>query len=87
LQDKEFSGGITADAAAQLLQRSPDAYATPQALMSLVGQVSVAHADGLPTDRTVLYSGDIDEGPPPLGSWKLATAMQGQDLAQFCPVP
>ena len=79
LQDKALSGGLTAEAAAQLLQRSPDAYATPQALMSLVAQVSVAHADGLPTDRTVLYSGDIDEGPPPLGSWKLATALQGQD--------
>lgn len=70
---------MTADAAAKLLLQSPDDYATPQALMSLVARVSVAHADGLRTDRTVLYSGDIDEGPPSLGSWKLATGMQAQD--------
>ena len=70
---------MTADAAAKLLLQSPQAYATPKALMSLVARVSVAHADGQRTDRTVLYSGDIDEGPPPLGSWKLATGMQAQD--------
>jgi hypothetical protein len=70
---------LTADAAARCLQQAPDDYATPKALMALVARVSVAHADGLATDRTVLYSGDIDPGPPKLGSWGLATSMQAQD--------
>jgi hypothetical protein len=73
------SADLTAEAATRCLQQSPDDYATPEALMALVARVSVAHADGVSTDRAVLYSGEIDAGPPKLGAWALATGMQAQD--------
>lgn len=78
--DKEISTPVlTADEAAQRLLQSPQDFATPDALMALAAQVSVAHAQGQPTDRAVLYSGEVDNGPPKLSSWRMATQMQQQD--------
>jgi hypothetical protein len=70
---------LTALEAAQRLLQSPDDYATPDALMALAAQVSVAPVNGQPTDRTVLYSGGVDNGEPKLDAWTLATGMQKQE--------
>lgn len=71
--------GLTAREAAERLLQSPDDYATPDALQALAAQVSIAPMGGLLTDRTVFYSGSIQNENPKLDAWTLATSIQKQD--------
>lgn len=70
---------LTAREAAERLLQSPDDYATPDALQALAAQVSMAPMGELQTDRTVFYSGAIQNENPKLDAWTLATSIQKQD--------